>query len=112
MLKQRASNVIQEGLSIGMGVTANCNLNCKHCYSRPLRGQNLTLDQVLKVAGAKNINSVNFGTGESSCHPEFAEMVDRCHEMGIKMSLTSNGYSIMRLLDEELGNVNDLDISL
>ncbi len=112
MLKQRSGNVAKEGLSIGMGVTANCNLNCKHCYSRPLRGQNLTLDQVLKVAETKNINSINFGTGESSCHPEFSEMVDKCYEMGIKMSLTSNGYSIIRLPDEQLRKFNDLDISL
>ncbi len=112
MLKQRASNVTENGLSVGMGVTANCNLNCKHCYSRPLRGQNLTLKQVLKVAETKNISSINFGTGESLCHPEFSEMVDKCYEMGIKMSLTSNGYSIIGLADEQLSKFNDLDISL
>lgn len=39
-------------------------------------------------------------------------MIDKCYEMGIKMSLTSNGYSIISLSDEQLTKFNDLDISL
>jgi len=66
----------------------------------------------MKVVKNKKISSVNFGTGESFLHPDFPEIVDKFHEMGIKMSLTSNGYSIIMLPDEQLEKFNDLDISL
>lgn len=100
------------GISIGMGVTADCNLNCMHCYSRPLRGQHLSFEQVMRFLENKKIASINFGTGESALHPDFTQIVKKCHEMGIKMSLTSNGYSIIKLSDTMLKTFNDLDISV
>ena len=105
-------DVDKEGVSIGMGSTANCNLDCGHCYSKPLRGESLTLDQMMKIIKDKKVNSLNFGTGENILNPDFPDMLNKCHEMGIKMSLTSNGYSIMVLPDEQLKKFNDLDVSL
>jgi len=102
----------KDGISIGLGTTANCNLNCGHCYSRPLRGESLTYGEMMKILQGKKIKSINFGTGENILNPDFTKMIDKCHEMGIKMSLTSNGYSIIVLPDEQLKKFNDLDISL
>lgn len=105
-------DIDKEGVSIGIGATANCNLNCGHCYSKPLRGESLTLNQMMKIIEGKKVNSINFGTGENILNPDFPEMIDKVSDMGIKMSLTSNGYSVMVLPDEQLKKFNDLDISL
>lgn len=105
-------DVDEEGVSIGLGATANCNLNCAHCYSRPLRGESLTLNDMKKIIKDKKVTSMNFGTGENILNPDFPEMIDLCHKKGIKMALTSNGYSIMVLPDEQLKKFNDMDISL
>lgn len=101
-------------LSVGLGTTANCNLGCAHCYSRPLRGHSLSLAELKRIieGGDKRIGSINFGTGENILNPEFGEMVAYCHERGIKLSVTSNGYTINQLSDEQLGWFNDIDISL
>lgn len=110
LMESRATEEV--GVSVGLGTTANCNFNCGHCYSRPLRGESLTLAQMMKIIKDKNIKSINFGTGENILNPDFPEIIDRCYEKGIKLSLTSNGYSIMVLSDEQLKKFNDLDISL
>lgn len=99
-------------ISVGMGITANCNLDCKHCYSRPLRGQSLSRHQIMKIVNNPSVGSINFGTGESILHPDFNAVIDACHANNIKISLTSNGYSIVQLPDAQLQKFNDLDISL
>lgn len=104
---------IKNGISIGIGTTGNCNLNCPHCYSKPLRGHTLTFGEVAPLINSSdNICSVNFGTGENILNPDFMEIVDLCYSKGIKMSLTSNGYSVNCLKDEDLKKFNDIDISL
>lgn len=102
----------EEAVSIGLGATANCNLNCGHCYSTHLRGESLTLNDMMKIIRDKKVSSINFGTGENILNPDFPEMIDVCHERGIKMALTSNGYSVMVLPAEQLKKFNDIDISL
>lgn len=103
-----------KGLSLGVGTTANCNLSCEHCYSRPLRGQSMTLEEVKMLVKGENkkVNSINFGTGENILNPEFSKIVDWVHDRGIKMSVTSNGYTINQLSDERMKKFNDVDISL
>ncbi len=102
----------KKGISLGVGTTANCNLSCGHCYSKPLRGESLTLDDILLLIEGKGVRSINFGTGENILNPEFPEIVDECYKKGIKLSLTSNGYSIVVLSDEQMKKFNDVDISL
>ncbi|MFA5147150.1 MAG: radical SAM protein [Candidatus Omnitrophota bacterium] len=99
-------------ISVGIGTTGNCNLSCPHCYSRPLRGNTLTFDEITALLDGKNISSINFGTGENILNPDFVDIVKWCHEKGIKMSLTSNGYGIISLHDDDVKKFNDIDISL
>ena len=103
---------MEKGISLGIGATANCNLNCGHCYSRPLRGHSLSLDEMMDLVDGKRISSINFGTGENILNPDFPKMIDNLHERGIKLSVTSNGYTIIVLPDEQLQKFNDVDISL
>ncbi|MBF0543339.1 MAG: radical SAM protein [Candidatus Riflebacteria bacterium] len=102
------------GISLGIGSTANCNLNCGHCYSRPLRGNTLTYSEFEDIIEGKNkkIHSINFGTGENILNPEFLDMVDLCCKKGIRMSVTSNGYTIGQMDEAILKRFNDVDISL
>lgn len=99
-------------ISVGIGTTGNCNLSCPHCYSRPLRGYTLALEDVVSLLEGKRVKSINFGTGENILNPDFIGIIDHCHEKGIKMSLTSNGYGVMALPDESIRKFNDMDISL
>ena len=85
------------GISLGIGATGNCNLNCGHCYSKPLRGTSMSLEELQSVVKGKNVHSINFGTGENILNPDFPEMIDWCHDLGIKLSVTSNGYTINQL---------------
>jgi radical SAM protein with 4Fe4S-binding SPASM domain len=101
-------------VSLGIGATANCNLNCGHCYSKPLRGHSLSLEELKGIVEGeyKGVHSINFGTGENILNPEFGEMVDWCYDKGIKLAVTSNGYTINQLSDERMKKFNDVDISL
>lgn len=108
----KEGNINNQRFSLGIGATANCNLNCEHCYSRPLRGESMSLEEFLNIINNKNISSINYGTGENILNPEFPQMVDVVNERGIKQSLTSNGYSILQLSDKQVKKFNDVDISL
>lgn len=99
-------------IDIGLGTTGKCNMNCRHCYSRKYDGQTLTYEDVKKIVENININSVNFGTGENILNPEFKDIVELFHGQNIKMSLTSNGFSILNMEDIYLKWFNDIDISL
>lgn len=102
----------RQGISVGLGSTGNCNLNCPHCYSKPLRGYTLSFDEIAPLIEKGGIDSINFGTGENILNPDFPDIAQLCRKKGIKMSLTSNGYSVICLPEEELKWFHDIDISL
>jgi MoaA/NifB/PqqE/SkfB family radical SAM enzyme len=59
------------GISLGLGLTNECNLACAFCYRDPARTDRLSLDQVKSVMERLPIRSVNLGTGENGMHPDF-----------------------------------------
>lgn len=97
--------------SIGLGTTLRCNLSCKHCYSRGLKGSDLQLVD-LKPLFELPISALNFGTGENGLNPHFTQILDYVLVKGIDTSLTSNGYTVKMLTDSQLTALHDLDISL
>ncbi len=97
--------------SVGLGLTGDCNLRCPHCYSAPMRQRTLDLKDVLQLIARGGIDSVNFGTGESCLYPGFERVVSACTEAGIRMSLTTNGYSVRQLADRVLRQFHDIDVS-
>jgi radical SAM protein with 4Fe4S-binding SPASM domain len=105
-------NSRDESFSVGIGTTGRCNFNCPHCYSKPVREYSLTFAEISTFLAGKNVDSINYGTGENILNPEFIRVVNHCHHQGIKQSLTSNGYTILELPDEILLKFNDIDISL
>src|SRR5215467_381813 len=83
-------------LSVGVGLTNACDLACAHCYRDVDRIDQLTQTQVVGICDDLPVRSVNLGTGENGLHPDYAAIVSALADRGVKLSLTSNGYSIER----------------
>lgn len=98
--------------ALGLGLTNDCNLTCAFCYRDPTRVDRLTLDQVRAVLARLPVRSVNLGTGENGLHPEFLEIVDYLRQQDVKLTMTSNGYSVATLPDAQLTAFSDLEFSL
>ncbi len=99
-------------ISLGLGLTNECNLSCSFCYRDPTRTDRLSLDQVKSVMERLPIRSVNLGTGENGMHPEFKAILAYLREKPVKLTITSNGHSVAVLGDEELRAFHDIEFSL
>jgi radical SAM protein with 4Fe4S-binding SPASM domain len=101
------------GLDIGLGITSRCDMECAHCYSRSRAQTDLSFEMLsLLLDKVKNIRSINLGTGESYMNPEFTRMIELLLSRGIKVSLTSNGSTVLKMTDDSLRALNDVDISI
>ena len=98
--------------AIGLGLTNECNLSCAFCYRDPDRVDRLSIDQVRSVLERMPVKSVNLGTGENGLHPEFKDMVDYLSSQPIKLTMTSNGYSVAAVSDTDLPAFKDIELSL
>jgi len=99
-------------ISLGLGLTNECNLSCAFCYRDPTRTDRLSLDQVKSVMERLPIRSVNLGTGENGMHPEFKAILAYLRTQSIKLTITSNGHSVAVLEDDELCAFHDIEFSL
>jgi radical SAM protein with 4Fe4S-binding SPASM domain len=100
------------GISLGLGLTNECNLTCSFCYRDPARTDRLSLDQVKAVMERLPVRSVNLGTGENGMHPEFKTILAYLRTQPIKLTITSNGHSVEVLEDSELRAFHDIEFSL
>jgi len=93
--------VLQAPLTINWAVNNSCNFACRHCYSREDShdelGQELLLDCLRKAARA-GVLSVNFGGGEPLLRRDLLQIASRCRELGLRISMNSNGW----LIDAEM----------
>jgi radical SAM protein with 4Fe4S-binding SPASM domain len=99
-------------ISLGLGLTNECNLSCAFCYRDPARTDRLSLDQVKRVMERLPVRAVNLGTGESGMHPEFRAILNYLGTKPIKLTVTSNGHSVAVLEDNELRAFHDIEFSL
>ena len=99
-------------ISLGLGLTNECNLYCSFCYRDPARTDRLSLEQVKSVIERLPIRSVNLGTGENGMHPEFKAILAYLRNKPIKLTITSNGHSVAVLEDYELRAFHDIEFSL
>src|SRR5277367_1021402 len=99
-------------ISLGLGLTNECNLSCAFCYRDPARTDRLSLDQVKSVMERLPIRSVNLGTGENGMHPEFKAILAYLRTKPVKLTITSNGHSVAVLEDNELLAFHDIEFSL
>jgi radical SAM protein with 4Fe4S-binding SPASM domain len=100
------------GISLGLGLTNECNLKCAFCYRDPTRADRLFVDQVESVMECLPVRSVNLGTGENGLHPEFKAILAYLRTLPVKLTITSNGYSIAVLQDHDLRAFHDVEFSL
>ena len=98
--------------ALGIGLTNECNLACAFCYRDPDRVDRLSLAQVRAVMERMPVRSVNLGTGENGLHPDFPAMVDYLRSQPIKLTMTSNGYSVAAVSDADLPAFKDIEFSL
>jgi radical SAM protein with 4Fe4S-binding SPASM domain len=101
-----------EGISVGLGLTNECNLACSFCYRDPARTDRLSLDQVKAVMERLPVRSVNLGTGENGMHPDFKPILAYLRTQAVKLTITSNGHSVAVLEDDELRAFHDIEFSL
>jgi len=98
--------------ALGIGLTNECNLACDFCYRDPTRTDRLSLDQVSAVMRSRPVPSVNLGTGENGMHPDFPRLLNFLRNEPIKLTITSNGYSVEVLDDEQVTAFKDVEFSL
>jgi radical SAM protein with 4Fe4S-binding SPASM domain len=101
-----------DGISIGLGLTNECNLSCSFCYRDPARSDRLSLEQVKSVLERLPVRSVNLGTGENGMHPDFRNILAYLRNKPVKLTITSNGHSVAVLDDDELRAFHDIEFSL
>ena len=102
----------QAGIALGLGLTNECNLACAFCYRDPARTDRLTLEQVKSVMERLPVRSVNLGTGENGMHPDFKAILKYLRTRPVKLTVTSNGYSVAVLEDNEVRAFHDIEFSL
>jgi radical SAM protein with 4Fe4S-binding SPASM domain len=100
------------GISLGVGLTNECNLACAFCYRDPTRTDRLSLDQVKSVMERLPVRSVNLGTGENGMHPDFKPILAYLQTTRVKLTITSNGHSVAGLEDNEVRAFHDIEFSL
>ena len=80
--------------------------------SRPSRVDRLTLEQVRAVMERLPVRSVNLGTGENGLHPEFLAVLGYLRSQPIKLTMTTNGYSVASISERTLIAFKDIEFSL
>jgi 8-oxo-dGTP diphosphatase len=118
VLKQKIKN-----WTIGWGISSKCDLNCPFCYSKKNRefNNNVTLEDFKSfiINNAKNIRSINFGTGEPFLSPIFNDILKflEITKNNLTIAVTTNGAIIERLnVPEHLSLyskiIDELDVSI
>lgn len=102
----------RQAFSLGLGLTNECNLACSFCYRDPTRTDRLSLQQVRSAMQSLPVRSVNLGTGENGMHPEFTGLLEYLRREPVKLTITSNGYSIQVLDDSQICAFKDVEFSL
>jgi radical SAM protein with 4Fe4S-binding SPASM domain len=111
-LDNRLPDAGGRAFALGLGLTNECNLACAFCYRDASRVDRLSLDQVRLVLERLPVRSVNLGTGENGLHPDFLRIVRYLRMQPIKLTMTTNGYSVASIADADLASFKDIEFSL
>jgi radical SAM protein with 4Fe4S-binding SPASM domain len=58
------------------------------------------------------VRSLNLGTGENGLHPEFRPVLAYLRERGVRHTITTNGFSIGVLEDDEVRGFHSVEVSI
>jgi radical SAM protein with 4Fe4S-binding SPASM domain len=98
--------------AVGLALTDDCNLACAHCYRDTLDIGRLSLADVQALCRAVPVRSINLGTGENGLHPDFHAILAHFRAEGIRHTITTNGFSIAVLSDDELRGFHSVEVSI
>ena len=98
-------------MSLGLGLTNDCDLACAHCYRETTQIDKLSLEQVATACTSLPFRSINLGTGENGLHAQFPEILDYLFSLQAKLSITSNGHSVKLLSDDQLRRFHSVEFS-
>lgn len=94
-------------------ITNVCNLNCRFCHGTKRQKEFISLNnfEVLleKLKGYTKYLYFHV-MGEPLLHPFINELIDKASKEGFLINLTTNGYYIMKIMDNK--NVRQINISL
>ena len=83
---------------IFLDITDNCQLNCKHCLTKYLNNKKslsmTQLDGVIKECDEHGSFFVKLGGGEPLLHSNIREIIEKFNNIGMQVSLSTNGYLI------------------
>jgi radical SAM protein with 4Fe4S-binding SPASM domain len=104
--------------NIGWGLTSACNSKCRHCYNASGESDIVQVSfedakKIVDILAKNNVETINYGTGESGLVNFFWDLVEYVDEKGIKQGLTTNGSSITeKTISFICKYINDIDVSL
>ena len=99
-------------VSLGIGLTSDCNLSCAHCYRDQRHIYNLNLKDIQTVCDSIPITSIGFGTGENGLNPEYFDIIEYLHNRNYRLTLASNGYTLSITPDDRLKYFSDVEFSI
>ncbi len=83
-----------------------CNLSCKHCYINPSQHGTTTLPKETMLrwlelfADPDKKSNVIFLGGEPTMHPDLSYGIERAKELGMAVTVDSNGYLFHDILEK------------
>ena len=113
-----------EGFSVGLGFTANCNMNCPFCYSKEKRyeARECDLEDWYQFFDKNHslIEAVNYGTSENSTCEDWYALISYINNKYSKITqaVTTNGYlGYVAFSDDGKSNIihkciEEIDVSL
>src|SRR5687768_12088431 len=100
------------GYAVGLALTDDCNLHCAHCYRDTVDVGRLSLADVRHLCETIPVRSLNLGTGENGLHPEFRAVLAYLRERRVRHTITTNGFSIGVLSDDEVRGFHSVEVSI
>lgn len=103
-------------LTLHVEPMAGCNHDCVWCSERTFRRKypgylkTEPFKEVLRECAAGGTKSVTWvGSGEPTLHPDFSDLVEAAHQVGLQQGLITNGS---RVPMKQLGQFNWIRVSL
>jgi radical S-adenosyl methionine domain-containing protein 2 len=88
-----------------------CNMKCRHCFSDfdEIKIGKLPFEEAKKiikeVAKIKSFKKLNFSGGEPTLFTKIEQLIDFAKEQGLKTSMVTNGYNLIKNPDNILGKL-------
>jgi len=92
-------------VSINLDLTTACNYACDHCVDKDILNKNIRFEHEqllasLKLMREKGLQSVIvIGGGEPTTYPKFEEIIIFMKELGLQISIVSNGAGNEKILN-------------